>query len=401
MKKIRSVIGMMIMAGFLSACGEKPYDKPLVPVRVQTVSEFSAQNSVRYSANVVPDTQVPVAFRVGDYVTELLQIKGEDGSMRNVQEGDWVALGAVMARVRETSYAAKVNQVKSQLSEAEAALGLAKAQVAEAESTRDQAKRDFDRADNLYRTSSITKPEFDGAKTKLDVTQDKVSQANAQVSLSQARAQQVRAVLEEAQSALQDCALKAPLRAMVLKRNVEIGSLVGPGTVGFLLADTSMIKVVFGVPDAEVGKLRVGASLTITSEGLPGVKLRGQISRISSSADPKSRVFDVETTIPNPNGRLKIGMIASLETDAGQASAPVAVVPLSAVVRSKQTPDHYAVFVVEQENGSQVAHLRDVQLGAVFGNTIAVTSGLKVGEKVIVTGATIVSDGERVNIVPD
>jgi multidrug efflux system membrane fusion protein len=157
---------------------------------------------------------------------------------------------------------------------------------------------------------------------------------------------------------------------------------------------------VFGVPDVSVLKLKIGDPLTITSEALPNEMIRAQISRISPSADPKSRVFDIESTIPNSFGRLKIGMIASLQIGGEPAGNPVPVVPLSAVLRSNRSPSNYGVYVVEDREGRQTARLREVKLGEVFGNMIAAPSGLQPGEQVVVAGATILHDGETVRIIP-
>jgi multidrug efflux system membrane fusion protein len=137
----------------------------------------------------------------------------------------------------------------------------------------------------------------------------------------------------------------------------------------------------------------------MTSEGVPGVQLRGRISRISPTADPKSRLFDVETTIPNESGRLKVGMVVSLQVgDEGSGSS--ILVPLSAVVRSIRSPDSYAVFVVEERQGNPITRMREVKLGQVFGNSIEAAAGLTAGDQVVVAGATIVTDGESVRVMP-
>ena len=85
----------------------------------------------------------------------------------------------------------------------------------------------------------------------------------------------------------------------------------------------------------------------MATEALRGRVFRGLVTAISPSADPKSRVFDVEITIPNRNQDLKVGMIAAVAVATGQAPTAVTVVPLTAVVRSKTNPEGYALFVVE------------------------------------------------------
>jgi multidrug efflux system membrane fusion protein len=66
----------------------------------------------------------------------------------------------------------------------------------------------------------------------------------------------------------------------------------------------------------------------------------------------------------------------------------------------KQSPESYAVNVVTEQSGQQIARQRPIKLGEAFGNMIAVTEGLKLGERVIVSGAAMVVDGEQVKIIP-
>jgi len=74
-------------------------------------------------------------------------------------------------------------------------------------------------------------------------------------------------------------------------------------------------------------------------------------------------------------------------------------VPITAVVQSKNDPQGYALYVVDTQGGVAVARLKDVQLGDVHGNRIAVLDGVSSGEQVIVSGVTIVWDGVQVRIV--
>ena len=190
------------------------------------------------------------------------------------------------------------------------------------------------------------------------------------------------------------------MNAVVLQRTVEAGELVSQGKPGFILADTTSVKVVFGVPDLTVNKLKLGSELTVTTEALPGAEFRGRITGIAPAADAKSRVFEIEVTIPNPDRALKAGMIASLELVPAAPPQPVTVVPISAVVRARNQPDQYAVFVVEEKGGKQIARSRVVKLGAALGNTIIVLEGVSAGERVIITGAAMALDGQAVQIVP-
>jgi multidrug efflux system membrane fusion protein len=184
---------------------------------------------------------------------------------------------------------------------------------------------------------------------------------------------------------------------VILRRSVEIGSLAGPSAPAFSIADTRVVKVVFGVPDVVVLRLKPGQPVPIQADALPGAALEGRITRISPSADPDSRVFEVEAALPNPQGRLKVGMLATLRLGR-EAEGPAPFVPLAAVVRPAGDTAGYAVYVVADSSDPR-ARLRPVRLGEVSGNLIAVREGLRAGERVVVRGATIVTDGQAVQIL--
>jgi hypothetical protein len=74
-----------------SCSREEPYENPPTPVGVTTVQMFESANEIRYSASVIPDTQVDLAFKSGGYVDSIRQVKGADGRMRDLQQGDRVS----------------------------------------------------------------------------------------------------------------------------------------------------------------------------------------------------------------------------------------------------------------------------------------------------------------------
>jgi RND family efflux transporter MFP subunit len=344
---------------------------PLTPVGLSAIGTHTVATRTPYSAGIVPYSQVDLAFKSGGYVDSILQVRGADGRLRNVQEGDWVARGTVLARVRESDYVANVNVAKAQLAQAQAAL--------------EQARLDFERTDALFRTDSVTTPQYDAAKAKLDSSTAGVNSSASGVS--------------QAETALSDCALKAPLDAWVIKRTVEVGSLVGQAALGFSLAETRLVKAVFGVPDLVVGSLKLGQPQVITTAAATG-QFNGRITSIAPVADPRTRTFSIEVTISNTGNVLRPGMIATLTLTGLREEGSVSVLPLSAVVRAADNPNGFGVFVVEQRGGQFFARARAVRLGASYGNVIGLESGLEPGERVIVTGATQVRDGQQVRVLP-
>ena len=265
----------LLIAG--SGCRERESPAaPPTPVKVQAVTAYTSAAAPRYSAAIQPDRQVSLAFKSAGYVVMLLQVPGVD-RLRDVQEGDRVKRGTVLARVREADYAAQVEHAAGQLAEAEQSREAAVAQLAEARASRAQAVAqllaakaaaekaafDMDRATKLYGAQSMTKTDYDEAKAQFDQTRAQVEAANAQIENAEASEQAAqrkigvaegqiaaaRGGLDSSRIQLADTALVAPMDAVILKRSVEVGDLAQPGKVAFTLAEVGTVKVVFGVPD--------------------------------------------------------------------------------------------------------------------------------------------------------
>jgi RND family efflux transporter MFP subunit len=419
-----SLFLMTIVAG----CGHKQAAKPVVPVRVAAVELNAASTEARYSATIIPRTQVELAFKVGGYVDALRKVRGVDGKMRDIQEGDRISMGTVLARVRQSDYQVKFKEAESQATEArsgidvskaqyeEAVSGISstKAQLIEAEAAYVKAKLDFDRAENLFASKSMTKADYDSAKAQYDMNSAKVAAARSQVQVIQAKAdsakanidvvqaksQSAQAVVQETQIPLHDTELKSPLNGVVLEKSIEKGTLVSSGDKAFVVADTSSVKAVFGVADVALAEMKLGTKLSVESESMPGKEFQGQITSVFPAADSKNRAFNVEVTIANADYLLRPNMIVSLRAGTKQHISPQPVVPLNAVIKSKSNANGYAVIVVSEEGGRLIARLRDVKLGESFGNAVAVAEGLKQGDRVIITGGTMVNDGDEVKVIP-
>jgi len=194
--------------------------------------------------------------------------------------------------------------------------------------------------------------------------------------------------------------MRAPLNGVVLNRNIEVGTLVAPDKVAFVVADMTSVKVVFAVPDVMLKNTVLGDTLSVTTRSQPGKAYSGSVTTVSPVADSRTRVFEIEITIPNLQGELKDGMVAALQVPELPAHTAASVsVPLGAVVRSKSDPQGYAVYVIARQDDKTVARLQDVQLGEVHGNRIVVKDGIDSGEQVIVDGVSTVWDGSVVRVI--
>ncbi len=371
---MRTTIAILLAALVMAGCeSKKPLSQPPQGVQAQVIEKQAlSPDGLRFSAVVTPDSQVPLSFRIPGYVVSLKQVRGEDGRMRNIAEGDRVSHGAVLVRIRSSEYEDKVRQASSQAAAAQA-IAL-------------KAQLDFDRALRLYESKSLVKPDFDSARAQLDSSQEELKSA--------------RALTSEAEIALRDTSLVAPFDGDIVKKNVELGAFVGPGYPAALaIAKTDLVKIVVGVPDTVVRSIRVGQPVDVAIDAFPTRVFHARISRMSSAADNVTRNFDVEVAIPNRDHLLKVGMIGSLQLENRDAAVQTSAVqvPLSAIVQAKD--GKYGVFVVSNSVNGDFATLRGVEIGAVNGTEIAVANGLASGDRIITTGANLLKDGQRVEVL--
>jgi multidrug efflux system membrane fusion protein len=343
--------------------------KSPTPVHLAEVTLYASPEGLRYSASLLPFAQASLSFKSSGYVTEIRQVVGADGRSRDVGVGDFVNRGAVLAQLRQ-------QDLKNQFDVAQAELSQAEAQHVD-------ASLDDERAKTLYASQSLVKPDFDQAQARFDSTLAALNQAKAN--------------LRQAQLALEDSDLKAPFSGYIVARNVELGDLATPATAAFTLDDTRAVKVSFGVPEFALRHLRLGQEFNIHLQDDPK-DYQGRVTSISPSADEKNRVFTIEVTVSNPKGTLRPGMIASISM-AGVPKPPVPAVPLGAIVSDPATPNHYAVFVPQEQGGTSVAHLREVTLGETQESLVAV-NGVNPGEKIVVVGAAQLKDGDPIQVIP-
>lgn len=374
--KLRPTGLLALLAGavaiMLAGCRKEASNQPiLVPVRATQVQTIDTGVGNTYSANIQPYQQVDLAFKSNGYLASIRQVRDADGHIRNIDQGDYVTQGTVLATVQPDDYQQKLAQAKAQLDKAQAENG--------------RAQLSFGRISALYKVGAATKPDYDDTNAQLQSTQAAVDNAKASIA--------------EAEIALGYCQLKAPFDSWVLKRSVDVGTLVSAATVGFTLGDTRSVKAVFGVPDTAIERVRLGSPQSITTEALPG-SFSGHVTAISAAADPKSRVYSVEVRIDNPKNMLKAGMIASIAIGAGQMIGKVNVVPLTAVVRSPDNPNGFAVYLADGSSDTVTVHTRDVTLGDTYGNNIAVLTGLEPGQHVVTSGTNMIKNGQQVKIIP-
>jgi RND family efflux transporter MFP subunit len=385
---------------FLAGCSRQKQVEPVIQVvRAGVVEELRPGPEERYSVSIEPFDKVDLAFKSGGIVEGILQVRGADGRMRNVQAGDKVARNAELAQVRPLDYQHALEQAEAQRAQAEAQLARAQAELKLARANFNTAEVEYKRASNLFQSASLIKPQYDEAKGRYDANAASVAAAEDGVRVAERGLENARVLEAQQRLSLRDTTLNAPFAGWITARNVDRGSVVNGSTVGFTIEDTHLVKAAFAVPDFKLTGIRRGQKQPVELEPLQRTAT-GVVTSISPQADPQSRVFTVEVTLDNPREDIRPGMIGSLILGSPRDFTPRLVVPLTSVVREPGDPNGFAVFRLMERSGKSYASAQTIQIGETYGDSIEVTRGLTAGQKIISLGGSQLHDGQQVSVIP-
>ena len=288
---------------------------------------------IKISGNIEA-TEADVGFKISGRIIN-----------RYVEEGDWVEKGKVLARLDDEDLRNRLELARATLVSARARLdkllaGSRPEEIREAEAAVNQAKFDLDNKQNqyermkaLYERRVIPKETYDNTETALKVAKAALERANQNYLLvkegprkediddARAQVEQAKASLKLTETQLSYTAVYSPFTGVVLVKSGEVGEVVNPGTPVLTLADIDNVWLKAYIPETDLGKVKWGQEVIVTTDLRPQKEYRGKISFISSQAEftPKSiqtekervtLVYRIKVDIPNPNRELKPGMPA-------------------------------------------------------------------------------------------
>jgi membrane fusion protein (multidrug efflux system) len=203
--------------------------------------------------------------------------------------------------------------------------------------------------------------------------------------------------------------IRAPFSGVLGLRKVNLGQFVNPGDPIVTLQSMDPIFLDFSLPEQRVGQVTEGTQIRATVDALPGQTFEGKVTAIEPLVDASTRNFKVQATLPNPDNNLRPGTFAHVGFDSGGVRK-VVVIPQTAV---SFNPYGNAVFVIskvkraEGEKDMQgqpltgdklIVKQRFIKTGATRGDLIAVTEGLKPGERIATSGLLKLRNDAEVTI---
>jgi membrane fusion protein (multidrug efflux system) len=227
---------------------------------------------------------------------------------------------------------------------------------------------------------------------RLKQLQERGFATNARVDEQVAAVNSARAQAGEVQAQIGDRIIRAPFSGVVGLRRISPGATVAAGTEIATISDLSQIKLDFSLPETFLSAMKPGQAIEARAAAYSGEVFHGTIESIEPTVDPITRSVTVRAVLPNPDARLKPGMLLTVSVIANPRTSPA--VPETALVAER---DRNFVFKVDAEN---TALKTPVETGARQEGMVEVRRGLNAGDRIVAEGTVKVRDGGKVRTAP-
>ena len=345
---------------------DKDKDAALPAVAVVRADNGTLETAIELSGNLAPETRVDIRSKL-------------PGTLDKV----FVQLGAVVTE-GQTLATLDRREIDAQVDAAVAAVAVVRAGVDASDAAFENAGQEVERARGLYEKGAIPKQRLEAAEMQWRASK-------AQRDLAAANVEQANAALRRARQIQSDATLRSPVAGVIVERNFDAGTLVGPGGDPIMaVADLRTLKLEAGVSELEVGRLKIGALARVTIQAQPGQVFEGRVTALAPEVDAKNRHFRVEIKLTNKGGAMLSGMYATARVPTASADGPI--VPREAVF------DHDGGRAVYRVQGDIVSMVT-VTEGLTDGKRVVLTSGVQRGETIVSDARREVVNGSRVRVV--
>ncbi len=391
----------------LAACSKKEAEKPepIAPVQVATVATDTIRKLVDADAILYPIEQTPIVPKITAPIAKF-----------NVNRGDHVRAGQVVARLENRDLIAAVAVAKAQMEQADSNLRATSGasvpdQVTKAQTDVTAAKEQLDAAQKVLESRRKLVEQGALARKLADDQQVLVAQAQAQyqtaqehlralqsvgkqeqVAGAQAQVDAAKAQYQAAQSQVAYSEVKSPISGVVSDRPLYEGEVAQPGTPLLTVMNISSIVARANVPQNQAMSVKAGQEATIKlTDG--SLEIPAKVSVVSPATDPASTTVQVWVQAANPGERLKPGTSVRV-TIVTAILKDVTVVPASAIL-----PGEEGGTVVDTIGADSTIHQKKVEVGVREPDKVQILSGVSPGDQIVVVGGLGVDDNAKVRIV--
>lgn len=338
---MRSTLSLCLLALTLAACGGEKEKKARPPALVEAspIRSVTFTDTLDAVGTALANEQVVLSAPVTERITSI-----------NFADGGYVGRGQVIATL---------------------AVGQERAELAAAEAQSLQARQQLERIQALKSRGFATTASLD----------QQVAAANT-----------ARANAELARASIGDRVIRAPFAGWVSLRTVSPGAIVSAGTPIATVSDISRIKLDFTVPETRLSMIREGQPIQAISSAFPETPFSGTVATIDPVIDPATRAVRVRAILPNPDRRLKPGMLLTVSVVARQRQS--LAVPELAVVGDG---DDRFLFLVADRKAKRVK----VSTGIRQNGLVEILDGVKPGQTVVTEGVVKLTDGVPVRLPGD
>lgn len=355
----------LVVAGCSTEEQEKPQEQEAkIPVEINTVEKKTISNEITLSGKAKPSKDIMVMPKMAGKVSKV-----------NVDVGDNVNKGDVL-------FSLDKDDINNQVEQAKAALNAAKSNYQMTKEKIDNAKKNFERTKELYEEGAVSESKYEQAK---------LAASDSSLAAAQSNVEQARVGYNQALDALDNAVITSPISGTVSTVNIEAGEFATNAQPSLVIVDNSNLNITMNVTEDLVDELYVGKEVTIDINTLSVDNLSGKIVTISPTQDQRTQLYPVKIQLNNNVPELKSGMFAKIVLDT-DIKENVISIKSEAIL---DDGERKIVFVVE----GGVAKEKEVSVGLDTGYYTEITSGIKVGEKVIVKGQNYVEKGSKVDIV--
>jgi RND family efflux transporter MFP subunit len=331
--RLLSISALCVAAVVSAGCSKQAKDSQVeaaskgaepIAVRVIPAETRKIEKAISVTGGLFPDETVTVTSEVAGRLSAL-----------HVDFGQWVKKGDVIAELDKQELSLQVERSRAALAQALARIGLdpkdeeatpkSTPAIRQAEAQMEDARSKYESAAKLVKSGDIAQERFTEVEKTLHARQAALEAARDELRTLLASVQALRTEVRLAEKRLNDATVIAPFNGSVSEKPVSPGQYLKENTPIVTLVKTNPMRLRVDIPEAAAGSVRVGTSLTFTTDAVPDVVFQAIVRELNPSLDAKSRSLTAEARLAQTDQRLRPGMFVQVRLVTAREALVVAV----------------------------------------------------------------------------